>query len=126
MITMDTYSRSPKRRERNNMDTKETQKIVTAAQEIITDIAPDSKEKTMYGGLVYELDYVKPKRLFCGIFVRKDYVTIEFDRGTELKDDKKLLEGSGKNRRHLTLRSFAEVKSKQLKSFVRQSFQLTL
>lgn len=92
---------------------------------MIADIAPDAKEKIMYGGLVYELDYTKPKRLFCGIFVRKDYVTIEFDRGTELKDDKKLLEGSGKNRRHLTLHNFVEVKSKQVKNFIKQSFQLS-
>lgn len=107
------------------MDTKEAQKMVAAVQEIITDVAPNAKEKTMYGGLVYELDYTKPKRLFCGIFVRKEHVTIEFDRGTELKDDKKQLEGSGKNRRHLTLHSFTEVKSKRAKNFIKQSFQLS-
>lgn len=123
---MVTFSRLPKRHQKNNiMDTKEAQNIVAAVQEIVADIAPDAKEKTMYGGLVYELNYIKPKRLFCGIFVRKDYVTVEFDRGTELKDDKNWLEGSGKNRRHLTLHDTTEVKSKQTKNFIKQSFQLT-
>ncbi|MCH9628079.1 MAG: hypothetical protein S4CHLAM2_17300 [Chlamydiales bacterium] len=107
------------------MNAKEAQKIVAAVQKIVTEIAPNAKNKTMYGGLVYELDYTNPRRLFCGIFVRKEYVTIEFDRGTELKDDKKLLKGCGKHRRHLTLHSFAEVKTKQTENFIKQSFQLS-
>lgn len=107
------------------METKDAQKILAEVQKIITSTAPDAKEKTMYGGLVYELDDTKPKRLFCGIFVRKNYITIEFDRGTELKDKKKLLEGSGKNRRHVTVCTVDEIKTKQVKDFIKQSFRLT-
>jgi len=107
------------------MEIKESQKIVEKIQEIILEISPDANEKSMYGGFVYELDFLKPKRLFCGIFVRKDYVTIEFDRGTELKDTADILEGSGKNRRHLTIRSLSEIQSKKVKHFFKQSYALT-
>jgi hypothetical protein len=107
------------------MDIEEVQTIAKAIQGIVADIAPDAKEKAMYGGSVYELNDMKPKRLFCGIFIHKDRVTVEFDRGTELRDENDLLEGSGKNRRHLTLRDIAEVKSKKTEDFIRQSFRLT-
>lgn len=105
------------------MDAQEAQKIVSTIQDMVSSIAPDAKERSMYGGLVYELDYLKPKRLFCGVFVRKGYVTIEFDRGTELKDKEGLLEGTGMNRRHLTVHDFSEIKSKKVKEYIKQSYQ---
>ena len=108
------------------MEKENFEKIVSEIRNIISDVAPDAKEKTMYGGRVYELDFIKPKRLFCGIFVRKDYITIEFDRGTELKDDKKFLEGTGKNRRHLTIHSLSEIKSKKVENFIKQSYKLPI
>jgi hypothetical protein len=51
-------------------------------------------------------------------------VTIEFDRGVELKDPMGFLEGSGKYRRHLKIRSMADVKTKKPKGFISQSFEL--
>jgi len=101
------------------------QEIIATLREIIVSIAPDAHEKAMYGGLVFELDYLQPKRLFCGVFERKDYVTIEFDRGTELHDPQQLLEGSGKGRRHLKINDLAEIESKGAADFIQQSFQLS-
>jgi len=106
------------------MKVKEAQQIVDFVREIVASVAPDANEKVMYGGIVFELGYLTPKRLFCGVFVRKEYLTIEFDRGAELKDPKGLLEGAGKYRRHLKIRSMADVKTKKLKGFINQSFEL--
>jgi hypothetical protein len=106
------------------MKAKEAQQIVNFVREIVANVVPDANEKAMYGGIVFELEYLTPKRLFCGAFVRKEYVTIEFDRGAELNDPKGFLEGSGKYRRHLKIRSIADVKTKKLKDFISQSFEL--
>ncbi len=91
---------------------------------IVANVAPDANEKTMYGGIVFELEYLVPKRLFCGAFVRKEYVTIEFDYGAILKDPKGVLEGAGKYRRHIKIREMSDVKTKNLEGFIKQSFEL--
>ena len=77
---------------------REKADIVISIRELVLDIAPNAQQKMMYGGIVFISD-----RLFCGIFARKEYVTVEFDRGAEMDDLKGLLEGSGKNRRHLKI-----------------------
>lgn len=52
----------------------------------------------MYGGIVFVLETP-----FCGIFVRKQYITLELSGGPEMGDPENLLEGSGKQRRHLKI-----------------------
>jgi hypothetical protein len=106
------------------MTDQEAKDIADAVREIIADIAPDSKEKTMYGGQVFELDSLGDRRLFCGIFIRANHVTVEFDRGYELDDKTKLLEGKGKDRRHLKISSKTEIVSKNLKGFIAQAYNL--
>jgi hypothetical protein len=106
------------------MTDQEAKEIVDIIRELIVDVAPDSKEKTMYGGQVFELDSSGHKRLFCGVFVRANHITVEFDRGYELDDKSKLLEGKGKDRRHLKICSKPEIASKNLKGFIAQAYRL--
>ncbi len=104
---------------------EDKQAILSTLRSLILELAPKASEKRMYGGWVYELSATTPKRLFCGVFVRNDYVTIEFDRGCELEDKQELLEGSGKFRRHLKLHQLSEIKTKQVEDFIEQSYELT-
>ncbi|MFZ3031746.1 MAG: DUF1801 domain-containing protein [Candidatus Moraniibacteriota bacterium] len=101
---------------------KEAQAIVTELQRIVTEIAPKSVNKVMYGGMVYARSATQSKSLFCGIFVRKDYVTLELDGGPNLLDPAGVLEGVGKTRRHLKLHNFADIKEKKVKVFIKQAF----
>ena len=73
--------------------------IIRSLRKMILAIAPDYEEKVMYGGIIYS----EPGRMFCGLFLRKKHVSVEFDLGHLLKDKNKLLEGSGKFRRHLKI-----------------------
>jgi len=73
----------------------------------------------MYGGIIFLSD-----RPFCGLFVRKEHITVEFDRGAEMDDPKGLLEGSGKHRRHLKVHSYNDIKQKQAEFYIAQSFGL--
>jgi len=104
------------------MKLKEAKEIESKIEEIVEKIAPEANQKEMFGGLVFEL---KNKRLFCGVFIRKNYVSIEFDRGSELKDEQKYLEGVGKKRRHLILTSLGEIAEKKVCEFIQESYRIT-
>jgi hypothetical protein len=50
--------------------------------------------------------------------VGKNHVTFGFHFGTSLKDPERLLEGTGKNIRHVKLRTVAELEQKSLPGLV--------
>lgn len=94
--------------------------IVISLRNLVLEIAPNVKEEIKYGGLVF----ISDKRLVCGIFLRKNYVSVEFDRGAELQDADNFLEGSGKNRRHLKIFKEEDIKDKKSECYIKQSFKL--
>ena len=94
--------------------------IIRSLRKTVLAIAPKCEEKVMYGGLIFKI----PDRMFCGLFLRKNYVSAEFDLGYLLKDKEKLLEGSGKYRRHLKIHNKSEVETKQVTDFISQSFKI--
>jgi hypothetical protein len=55
---------------------------------------------------------------FCFYMVGKSHVTFGFHYGTSLDDPKRLLEGTGKNLRHVKLRSVEDLQKKGLKDLV--------
>jgi len=95
-------------------------KIIRSLRNIVLSIAPDAEEKVMYGGIVFTL----PNRMFCGLFLRKNHVSVEFDLGYLLKDPEQFLEGSGKFRRHLKLFNNQDVKTKKTEYFIKQSYKI--
>ena len=54
----------------------------------------------------------------CYIMVGKKHVTFGFPRGTSLQDSTKLLEGTGKNLRHVKLREISNVHDANLKQLI--------
>ena len=95
-------------------------KIVRSLRKAVLAIAPDSVEKVMYGGIIFTI----PNRMFCGLFLRKNHVSVEFDLGYLLKDTEKYLEGSGKYRRHLKIFNKKDIEIKKTKGFILQSFKI--
>lgn len=94
--------------------------IMRSLREMVLVIAPDSDEKVMYGGIIYAI----PGRMFCGLFLRKRHISVEFDLGCLLEDRFGYLEGNGRYRRHLKIHNSDEVKSKMVETFVRDSYEL--
>jgi len=90
--------------------------ILQKLREIVFKIYPKTDERMMYGGIMFSL-----KDDFGGIFIRKNHVSFEFGNGFEMNDPKKLLEGTGKFRRHLKIRSISEIKDKKVEYFVKQA-----
>lgn len=94
--------------------------IMRSLRKMVRKIAPDSEEKIMYGGIIYSI----PERMFCGLFLRKNHMSVEFDLGFLLNDDDKYLEGKGKYRRHLKIHNEDEIKIKKVEKFVKESYFL--
>ncbi len=55
---------------------------------------------------------------FCFYLVGKNHVTFGFHYGTSLEDPEGLLEGTGKNLRHVKLRGLEDLEQKGLKNLV--------
>ena len=51
--------------------------IIRSLRKTILSLAPKAEEKVMYGGIVF----ISYGRMFCGLFLRKQFVTMEFGRG---------------------------------------------
>ena len=60
----------------------------------------------------------------CYLMVGKNHVTFGFPRGASLQDPAKLLEGTGKNLRHVKLREVSDVHDANLKQLILQAKKL--
>ena len=90
--------------------------ILKDLRQIVIVNYPDVQERIMYGGIMFSLEDD-----FGGLFVRKNHISFEFSFGVDMNDPDKILEGTGKYRRHLKIRNIADIKDKQVDFFVKQS-----
>ena len=82
--------------------------MLTKLRDIVFDNYPTVKEKIMYGGILFSLT-----EDFSGLFVYRNHISIEFSNGFKFNDPTNLLEGKGKYRRHLKIRSLEDIETKK-------------
>lgn len=92
--------------------------IVQQLLALVKELAPDVSVRPMYGGTVLELKKGEPASRVGGIFEYADHVSLEFTHGASFDDPGSLLEGAGKARRHIKLRTEEEVSSKGCRRFL--------
>lgn len=90
--------------------------IVQKVREIVAAKCPDVKERMMYGGIMFT-----DREDFGGVYAYAHHVSMEFSRGALFDDPENLLEGGGKNRRHLKFGSVDEVDESIVKGFLEQA-----
>ncbi len=86
--------------------------IVNRIIELVYEINPDVSFQTRYGGIVFELCNNGHCRLLGGIYRYKRHASLELSQGSSLMDPSGVLEGTGKFRRHVKLKSVVEIESK--------------
>ncbi|MCC5809656.1 MAG: DUF1801 domain-containing protein [Ectothiorhodospiraceae bacterium] len=91
--------------------------LVCRLRSLIASVAPDATEGVKYGGLLYSLNGP-----VCGVFAYKHHVSLEFSNGTELADPCRVLEGGGKHRRHIKLKSERDIETRQVEDYLRRAF----
>jgi len=94
---------------------------VEALREIVRSAAPGAKEVAYRGWRV--IAYVGDST-FCYIAPLRNGANIGFHQGVSLPDPNKLLDGTGKNLRHVKIRSPQDLRAGALKALVRRAYRL--
>ena len=89
--------------------------ILQNLRKIVFSQFPKTNERIMYGGIMFSI-----KDDFGGLFVRKNHISFEFGFGVNMDDPHKILEGAGKLRRHIKIRSISDIADKKVDFFVNQ------
>ncbi len=100
---------------------EEKGEILISLRKMVLEIKPDAKEEIKYGGLVFIID----TKLICGIFIRKNHISVEFSLGAMIPDPDNILEGTGKQRRHIKIFLFEDIKNKKVEFYIKESFKLS-
>jgi hypothetical protein len=92
--------------------------LVDALRSIVKQTVPEVKETVKWGNITY---------MFCGenlawIVIYSDHVDLGFFRGTELNS--KMLEGTGKNMRHIKMRTITDINQAGITMLLEKSAEL--
>lgn len=91
-------------------------KLVGELRRLVMDTVPEATETFKWSAPTYEYN-----GLLCAISPGKGYVRLQFYHGADLNDPEGLLEGTGKDLRHVKVRSLDEENREALKALVKQA-----
>src|SRR5580692_6985709 len=95
-------------------DSPALEKVVRGVRSLVKATIPGTKITVNSWGI----PTFEKKDPFCFYMVGKNHVTFGFHYGTSLDDPERLLEGTGKNLRHVKLRTAEDLEKKGLKELV--------
>lgn len=87
--------------------------IVEAVRALVRKSIKISTEEVKYGGILFGSEVQ-----FGGVFAYREHVSVEFGHGAKIEDPFGHLEGAGKGRRHIKLRSLSDIKAKKLAEYL--------
>jgi len=93
--------------------------LVSALRHQVLALAPGISEQVKYGGLLF--GHPQP---FCGLFAYRQHVSLEFGQGARLNDEAGLLQGKGKQRRHLKLQQQTDIDTLQVWQYLQAAYRL--
>jgi hypothetical protein len=101
-------------------DNPALQKVVQGLRSLVKAVVPGTKITANSWGI----PTFEAKHPFCFYMVGKNHVTFGFHYGTSLDDPEGLLQGTGKNLRHVKLRAAEDFGKKGLKELVLAASQM--
>jgi hypothetical protein len=63
----------------------------------------------------------RPRDAICYIGVIKDHINLGFMKGTSLRDPMKVLEGDGKQMRHIKIRTLSDLERPAIRSYLQEA-----
>ncbi|WP_068637176.1 DUF1801 domain-containing protein [Thauera butanivorans] len=87
--------------------------LVESVRALVKGQFPSVSEEVKYGGVLFSSGVQ-----FCGVFAYKEHVSVEFSHGARITDPFGHLEGNGKGRRHIKLRTTKDVEAKNLAHYL--------
>ena len=91
---------------------------VQAVRALVAEQFPGVQEEVKYGGILFSVGVP-----FGGVFAYQAHVSVEFSHGARIVDTLGQLEGQGKGRRHLKLRSVDDIETKHLSAYLTLAHQ---
>jgi len=98
----------------------ERYEIALQIRKMYFDILPTINDDIKYGGLVF----LKEGSLVGGVFFYKEHISVEFSYGSSLSDPNLVLEGKGKLRRHIKIRTLDDIAVKNVAHYVKEALAL--
>jgi hypothetical protein len=93
--------------------------IASKLRQLILKVVPDAKESIKWGRPVYEKN-----ALMCYIAEANNHITLGFYYGAYFNDPENLLQGEGKQLRHLKIREEQPVDENTLTRFIKESARI--
>jgi hypothetical protein len=98
---------------------EESHALVQAVRHTVQQSCRSITEEVKYGGILFSSEGLP----FGGVYVYRKHVSVEFSCGASIADSFGLLEGAGKGRRHIKLRSLADINEKHLAAYLTLAMQ---
>ncbi len=98
----------------------ELRAVADGLRQLVKKTVPGSKEAVNAWGLP-TFEYNGP---MCYVMMGKKHLTLGFVRGTSLPDDAELLEGTGKNLRHVKLKEVEQLRDANLRQLLLEAAEL--
>jgi hypothetical protein len=95
----------------------EQRPVLQAVRKLVLASAKDVSEEIKWGRPWYSTG----EGPFCYLHSTKNHATLGFRMGTSLKDPKGLLEGTGKDMRHIKIKSMDDVDAAAFKALLKQA-----
>ena len=99
--------------------TPDQQAVLRKLRTLVRKAAPKLSEQIKWG-----FPWYVDKENVCVIMAAGTWVDLGFYRGTDLKDPKGLLEGSGKGMRHIKVHNLSEIDEQYFTDLVKQAASL--
>jgi len=100
--------------------------IALALREIVLDEAPDAIESLAKGYAVaigFSFTGKPMKDGFCHVVAYSTHVNLGFNRGAQLPDPARILKGTGKSIRHITIRNHEELDSPLIRRYLQAAIE---
>jgi hypothetical protein len=112
---------TPSRSRRTKVPTPSTDlsRVEEAVHEVVRAVAPELTRVTKWG-----MPWYAGNDLVVLVGAFSNHVGVEFWRGTTLRDPRHLLEGTGKNLRHVKLRKVADATTPAFVELVKEAVRL--
>ncbi|MFK7782958.1 DUF5655 domain-containing protein [Psychroserpens sp.] len=100
--------------------------LYTGLREFILEIHPQSNELLYHTHALTSLYSVSEKMGdgFCMIPIYTNHLNLGFNKGTVIRDPKKLLQGTGKWMRHIPIKTINDYRNTDVETLIRSAIQL--
>ncbi|MFB3890054.1 MAG: DUF1801 domain-containing protein [Candidatus Bathyarchaeia archaeon] len=105
---------------------REAREIALCLRALVLEVFPDALEQIDPKSGIIAYEYSKTlEGLVCAIAPHMKHVNLMFSKGAQLSDPSRLLEGTGRQARHVKLRSEAETQNPALRQLLEEALKLT-